>query len=78
MRHFFTLALAIAPLTLSMTMASATTVLVTLTGLAYRHGACRWRATPGAIALAAIAVRTDHHLAVATGTVVESGSRFHR
>jgi len=68
MRHFFALPPAVTPLPLGMAMATTARVLVTSPGRAQRLGARRTRATLTAIALTAIAVRTNHHLAAAAGT----------
>jgi hypothetical protein len=68
MRHFFALPPAVAPLSLGMAMATTARMLVTSPGRAQRLVARRARTTLIAIALTAIAGRTNHHLAAAAGT----------
>ncbi len=71
MRHFLLAALAIAALAFGMGEASATAILVTLTGCA-RGLATGGSCTHGtAVAIASVALATDHHLRLTTGGAVE-------
>ena len=78
MRYFFSLALPESVLPMRICQPALAAGLVFLMGPAQRFPASVLGTAGFTITITAIAVTTDHHLAVATGAMVKTGISFHR